>query len=420
MNARMQSDVVAQIITRFEQWVKQTTDEFINLHDEQDVQKVEEHIRDGMRAISAELMQQLLQQAIDQRQESSRCCPNCQQRRRHRGVRPRSLRTSFGSITVHGIYWGCPWCKQCGHSAESIMPECFSRLMRDCIGLSGAAMPSFHKAEIVIKRLMGMEIHAETVRRHCHAMGSSLMSESTPEPVAEGDEIIGSCDGTMVRTREGGWRELKSYRFEHSGSVCGGAFLEKAEHFTPRLQLVAQSLCSDRARRTTFISDLATWIRHGVRDHLPGWQHIADYWHVCQHVHAAGEAIYGKHDPRAEKWSAYWCRRLRWHGGEETTSKLRRIVLHYRSLDKQKALFVLIHFLDKHASMLDYPEYEREELPIGSGPMESFCNQLGLRMKGPGMHWSERNVTSMAMLVSHFSINPDQSLIPLKSAERAA
>jgi hypothetical protein len=419
MNARMQSDVIAQIITRFEQWVKLATEEFSNPHNEEDVQKVEEHVRDGVRRISAEFMERLLQHAIDQRQESSRCCPNCEQRRRHRGVRSRTLRTSFGTLTVRGIYWGCPWCKQCGHSAETLMPESFSRLMRECIGLSGAAMSSFHKAEIVITRLMGVEIDDETIRRHALATGSALR-QLTPEPVAEDDELIGSCDGTMVRTREGGWRELKCYRFEHSSSTCGGAFLETAEHFTPRLKDAADRLGSERARRTTFISDLATWIRHGVRDHLPGWKHIADYWHVCQHIHAAGEAIYGSHHPRAKKWSAYWCRRLKHHGGEETASKLRRIVLHYEPIEKQNAVIALIRFLDKHVSMLNYPAYERDKLPIGSGPMESFCNQLGLRMKGPGMHWSQRNVTSMAMLVSHFSLHPERSLLAPARHRRAA
>jgi len=81
-------------------------------------------------------------------------------------------------------------------------------------------MSSFHKAEAVMTPLLGVEIHSEPIRRHRLATGAALMRESTPEPVEEDDEIIGSCDGTMVRTREGGWRKLKSYRFQHAHGAC--------------------------------------------------------------------------------------------------------------------------------------------------------------------------------------------------------
>ena len=86
--------------------------------------------------------------------------------------------------------------------------------------------------------------------------------------------------------------------------------------------------------------------------------------------------------------------------------RMRRTVLHYPRLEQQAALLELIRFLDKHADRMDYPAYERDGLPISSGPMESFCKQVGLRLKGPGMHWSARNVTPMAMLVSRWSLDP--------------
>ena len=87
---------------------------------------------------------------------------------------------------------------------------------------------------------------------------------------------------------------------------------------------------------------------------------------------------------------------------------MRRTVLCYRELARQTALLELIRFLDKHASRMDYPRHQREDLPIGSGPMESFCKQIGRRMKGPGMFWSVASVTPMAMLVSRWSLEPER------------
>jgi len=74
--------------------------------------------------------------------------------------------------------------------------------------------------------------------------------------------------------------------------------------------------------------------------------------------------------------------------------------IHYRTAAKRKALAGLIGFLERHATHMDSPTYERAGWPISSGPMESFCKQLGGRLKGPGMRWSIRNVTPMAALVS--------------------
>lgn len=157
---------------------------------------------------------------------------------------------------------------------------------------------------------------------------------------------------------------------------------------------------------------MAEWIRLGVRKQLPHWQHIGDYWHATEHVYAAGEAIYGQHDARSKRWGLYWSRRLKRYGAGGLTDRMRRTVMCYRDLKKQRDLLNLIRFLDKHADRMDYPQYQADGLPIGSGPMESFCKQLGGRMKGPGMFWSTQNVTPIAMLVSRWSLEPERFTRP--------
>jgi len=142
---------------------------------------------------------------------------------------------------------------------------------------------------------------------------------------------------------------------------------------------------------------------------LRHWRHIADYWHACEHFTEPAERLYGKHEARAGKWARYMGRRLRWYGAAKLADRLRTLALHYREPEKQRAVLDLARFLDKHAPRMDYPSYEAAQLPIGSGPMESFCKQLGARMKGPGMRWSTRNVTPMAMLVSRWSLEPERA-----------
>src|SRR5512141_579753 len=111
MDRELSDQGLNSIVTEFAAWVKTLADRVATLKNEQDVQRLESELRDGGRAILQKMMQTLLQRAIDGRQEECRLCPRCQTRRHHQGVRPRRLLSSFGELTVHGIYWQCP----CGH-----------------------------------------------------------------------------------------------------------------------------------------------------------------------------------------------------------------------------------------------------------------------------------------------------------------
>ncbi len=68
-------------------------------------------------------------------------------------------------------------------------------------------------------------------------------------PVKAGKELVGSCDGTSVKTRETSWREVKAYRFEHSGGKFGGAHLEKVEQFVSRMVEAADRMGAAAAGR---------------------------------------------------------------------------------------------------------------------------------------------------------------------------
>ena len=227
-------------------------------------------------------------------------------------------------------------------------------------------------------------------------------------PVSSGEPLLGSCDGTSVHTRETAWREVKAFRFEHSCGCYGGAYLERVGQFVPQMVKAAARLKAEQACQKLFLSDMAEWITDAVARDLPGWTHIADYWHACQHLFPPGEELYGKNDPRAEKWSRYWCRRLRMYGANAMSDRLRKLALYYTNLKHQRAVLDVAAFFSKHADRMKYPEYEQKEWPIGSGPMESFCKQIGLRMKGPGMRWCVKNVSPMASLVSRWSLDGER------------
>ena len=87
-----------------------------------------------------------------------------------------------------------------------------------------------------------------TVRQMCLKEGMNVLSPpAEPAKLPKGQDLVGSCDGTMVHIRQDGWRELKAYRFEHSAGSAAGAFLEPAERFLPRLRKAAIALDAGKA-----------------------------------------------------------------------------------------------------------------------------------------------------------------------------
>jgi hypothetical protein len=398
------------IVTEFSDWVKSLSARTQRMTGEQDVTQLESDLRDGGRTILLKLMQRLLQSGINQHEEETRLCPKCQGRRRHQGVRERKLLSGFGSLTVEGIYWRCPYCGTCGHAADALMTDSMSALMRGLVCLLGVSLASFDKAELVAKRILGVKVDDDTIRRLCQKEGweAARQQDQPPEPVKTDDELLGSCDGTSVNTRETGWREIKAFRFEHTGGCYGGAYLEHVAQFVPQMVMASERLKADQAGRRLFLSDMAVWITDAVARDLPGWNHIADYWHACQHLFPPGEALYGKDSPRTDKWSRYWCRRLRRYGARAVDDRLCYLALYYEDLKHQRVVLDLAAFLRRHADRMDYPAYESKGWTISSGPMESFCKQLGQRMKGPGMRWSVKNVSPMASLVSRWSLDGER------------
>ena len=280
----------------------------------------------------------------------------------------------------------------------------------------GTALSSFAKAELVSERVLGVKVDEQTIRRTCLREGRAALREPVAEVIEEGAGVTVSCDGTMVNVRGENWRELRAFRVDHTAGGVGGARLENAQRFRGTMMAALGQAGVGKAGEVIAVTDAAVWIEHLVRDELPGAHHVVDFYHAAVHVHRAGELIYGVHHPFTRKWSRYFSRRLRRYGAAELARRLRRLSLHYTDRTHPRHVLDLASFLERHAHRMDYPAYESRGWPISSGPMESFCKQLGLRLKGPGMRWRADSVDPMAALVSRWSLNN----WPTKSQEKAA
>jgi hypothetical protein len=399
-----------RIVAKFAQFVKEMRCEFASLEGPDRAKVMEERIKEEGRKLLRELLQDCLQAGIEQSQGKLRAC-SCGKTRKHRGSRPRWLHSSLGAIRLRGIYWQCEWCGQSAHGVDLASEQRLSQVLKELMLLVGVSTGSFDKAELLAQRMLGVRTDDDAIRRFCEAEGLKGLRGPPKLVAAEpGRPIWGSCDGTMVNTREEGWKEVRAARFSHAGGEFATAAWETSERFVPRMAQMAQGLTPENHGTLMFASDLAEWITRGVGQHLPGWLHMADRWHVRQHLTPVAQALYGQGDPNAEDFREYFGAELMCVGGATLADELRNSAMSYADLGHQRAVLDLARFFDKHADRMDYPRYIREGLAMDSGPMESLCKQMGQRLKGSGMRWSLKNVSGMAYLVARWAVDPGRAV----------
>jgi len=252
-------DLTNGIMADVRAWVKGLLEEAEKIENQAGAEALESRVRtEGLRLLG-NVWERLLQHCLD-RQEEARVCPRCGRRRRHKGVCPRGLVSSVGHVRLKGPYWYCPQCRTGEHALDALAPESVSGVARELICLLGTSLASFAKASKVCVKTLGVKLDEDTVRRLCLGEGQKVVdAPPIPPAVPQEADLIGSCDGTMVNTIQERWRELKVYRFEHSGGSHAGAYLESAEEFMPRVRRAVLAMKASRAGRMIWVSDAAEW-----------------------------------------------------------------------------------------------------------------------------------------------------------------
>ncbi len=120
------------------------------------------------------------------------------------------------------------------------------------------------------------------------------------------------------------------------------------------------------------------------------WVWVIDYYHACEYIYKMSEALFSD-GRQAQVWARKMCRWLK--------TKPRGIhrVLHSAAGIRQWRLVVgakrkqyhnAYNYLRKRIRFLDYCQYRRDHLPIGSGVTEAACKTVFTqRLKQSGMTW---------------------------------
>lgn len=168
----------------------------------------------------------------------------------------------------------------------------------------------------------------------------------------------------------------------------------------------AKKIQIGRAAVKYSVTDGAEWIARQYNIQLPMLdENILDYYHLRDHVIAAGHALYGEGTAKAQGWREDMMGYVWNQGSLVMLDRLANYLRRHRSGSKRDALESLREYVAKRVDMTDYPSYRKAGYDCGSGPTESFCGTLTTRLKGRGMRWDKDNAESIMALGSLYYSN---------------
>jgi hypothetical protein len=222
--------------------------------------------------------------------------------------------------------------------------------------------------------------------------------------------LVISADGATIPLVGGKWEEVKTLVIGEPRVVTGRngervVKTEKLSYFSRVLEAEAfkwQALVETHRRgvatagKVSCLADGAEWIQGMADFHRPDAQRILDMPHAGEYVYAMGQALYGEGTPEALAWGQQQMQTLKTQGAGAVLPTLETLTKTHPQLP---ILEEKLAYLRKREDQMQYPTYQAEGWPIGSGIVES-ANKLVVedRLKGSGMRWAPGHVNPLLAL----------------------
>lgn len=215
-----------------------------------------------------------------------------------------------------------------------------------------------------------------------------------------------SMDGGMVHIRGEGWKEFKAgavfdidRRLErdphthelveqaHGINIAYTAVLGSVDQFAPMLWALSWHHGVPTAADSSVIADGAEWIWRVAADLFPDSVQIVDWYHACQHLAEAAQAMHPDSEAAAQHW-------FRERSKELYKGEIHKITVRLNAAGLSKHT----HYFDTHKRRMQYQTYLEEGYPIGSGTVESGVKQFKARLTGSGMRWTRPAAEQMLVI----------------------
>lgn len=269
----------------------------------------------------------------------------------------------------------------------------------------------YEKSNEVLEKYLCVKVSAAQVYRVTDLYGAQNgkeldSAECSLTPLRQDDTLYVESDGSMVLTREEGWKEVKAGRiFKASDSISVDgkpgcishsqyvAHLGDHKTFCNRMEDLLESY-HVKGSRLVFISDGAPWIKNWVEDAFPDAVSVLDFYHASEHLYGFVEQFF-KDKGKGQKWAKVQKELL-------LNSKVAQVIKNVRRKagTDNKAANNLIDYYNSNLNRMDYKRYKQIGCGIiGSGAIESTHRTLiQERMKLSGQRWSKKGAQNMLNL----------------------
>ncbi|HEU5383866.1 MAG TPA: hypothetical protein VFV38_51375 [Ktedonobacteraceae bacterium] len=266
-----------------------------------------------------------------------------------------------------------------------------------------AAWMPFARAASMLETLLGVQVNEATVRRLAEGAGSLARcvqdQVAAPEEVAclpehaAGELVVLSADGAFVPLVGGIWAEARTLAIgitagqgeqRRTANLSYSSRCTDAASFTGQCSGEMQCRHVFQTQHVAGVMDGAEWLQSLLDIHVPGAVRILDFLHAAQRVSAIVEAGQQAGLPLPVDALPRSLHLLKHRGPGPVLRWLRHLV---HRLPANHSAHEDLAYLTKRETQMQYPRYQADGWPIGSGSVES-ANKLVVeaRLKGSGMH----------------------------------
>ena len=365
-------------------------------------------------------------------------CP-CGEQAAYRELRSKPLLTAVGPVRVSRPYYLWPHCHSGQFTADvelDIEKTEYSPGVRRMQALVGQGAPFDHGRE-QMQILAGLEVTTKSIERTAEGIGEDIAQREQQQiqravqldlPIEIGEPIPilyvqmdgtgvpvvkketqgrpGKMAGQPAHTREAKlgcvftqthW-DKEGYAIRDPASTTYTGAIESAEEFGRRIYGEAWGRGWSRALQKVVIGDGAEWIWNLVALHFSDAMQIVDLYHARQHLWEVAGRLYPNDEGNRKAWMKVHQKRLLDKG------KIAKLVLALRSIDSDKPEIVEklrteADYFARNAQRMQYPQFRRQHLFVGSGVVEAGCKTvIGSRLKQSGMFWTLRGANAILAL----------------------
>lgn len=301
----------------------------------------------------------------------------------------------------------------------ALLPSHLTPTLASWLVRLSAWMPFTHAAAL-LGEFAHTQVSEATAQRVSFAAGAAYVELQTaatqhilnamPSSDVIPERLVVSVDGAMVPLIGGEWAEVKtlvvgepslhtdrngttSVRTDHLSSFSR---LTDAQTFTTLATVETFTRGIEQAKAVAAVTDGAVWIQDFVDLHCQRATRILDFPHAAQRICAIAQTAWGEDSTFAQQWQAAQLHALK-HLGPGSVLAAVQVVCDAHPSNALIAEHAA--YLSKRAMLVEYPTFQKEGWPIGSGIVES-ANKLVVqaRLKGAGMHWHREHVNPMLAL----------------------